>query len=207
MNKPKVLILSSGTKTGGGSGFRKLVEDVLNGVWNVEIVGVVCNRAYIPGAPDSEQPGVWRIAQELGIGFTPFYKGDSYTELQKKYYAPWLISAGWLLPIDGHDASHTINIHPADMNLFGGPGMYGLHLHQAVLDSGATESAVTIHFVDDEYDHGSTICKVPFPVLPGDTAESLQERGKELEHRIYGRVLELVINRGMKEIPSDLLAA
>jgi len=82
-----------------------------------------------------------------------------------------------------------INIHPALLPDFGGPGMYGQHVHEAVLASGATESGATVHFADEEFDRGKIIAQERVPVRPGDTPDSLAARVLEAEHRLLPRVV------------------
>ncbi|MHB1192363.1 MAG: phosphoribosylglycinamide formyltransferase [Longimicrobiales bacterium] len=78
-----------------------------------------------------------------------------------------------------------LNIHPALLPGFGGKGMWGHHVHEAVLASGARLSGPTVHFVDEEYDRGSIVAQWPVPVLPGDTPETLAARVLQVEHRLY----------------------
>ena len=82
-----------------------------------------------------------------------------------------------------------INIHPALLPEFGGPGMYGQRVHDAVLASGATESGATVHIVDEEFDRGKIIAQERVPVRPGDTPDSLAARVLEAEHRLLPRVV------------------
>jgi phosphoribosylglycinamide formyltransferase 1 len=82
-----------------------------------------------------------------------------------------------------------INIHPALLPEFGGPGMYGQHVHDAVLASGATESGATVHIVDEEFDRGKIIAQERVPVRPGDTPETLAARVLDAEHRLLPRVV------------------
>ena len=82
-----------------------------------------------------------------------------------------------------------INIHPALLPDFGGPGMYGHRVHEAVLASGARESGVTVHFVDEEFDRGEIIAQERVPVEPGDTPDTLAARVLEAEHRLLPRVV------------------
>jgi formyltetrahydrofolate-dependent phosphoribosylglycinamide formyltransferase len=90
-----------------------------------------------------------------------------------------------------------INIHPALLPDFGGPGMYGQHVHAAVLASGATESGATVHFVDEDFDRGDIIAQEKVPVIPTDTPDSLAARVLEAEHRLLPRVvLELARRMG-----------
>jgi formyltetrahydrofolate-dependent phosphoribosylglycinamide formyltransferase len=82
-----------------------------------------------------------------------------------------------------------LNIHPALLPAFGGPGMYGRHVHEAVLASGAGESGATVHLVDEEYDRGAVLAQARVPVLPGDTPERLAARVLEVEHRLLPAVV------------------
>lgn len=85
-----------------------------------------------------------------------------------------------------------INVHPGLLPDFGGPGMYGSRVHAAVLASGATSTGLTVHFVDDEYDHGPVIAQWRVRVKIDDTAESLAERVLSAEHIVYPRVVDMV---------------
>jgi phosphoribosylglycinamide formyltransferase 1 len=87
-------------------------------------------------------------------------------------------------------AGRMINVHPALLPAFGGPGMHGLRVHQAVLDSGAAVTGVTVHLVDEAFDHGTVLAQWPVPVRRGDTAESLQARVLRVEHALYPRVVQ-----------------
>jgi formyltetrahydrofolate-dependent phosphoribosylglycinamide formyltransferase len=82
-----------------------------------------------------------------------------------------------------------LNIHPALLPAFGGPGMYGRHVHEAVLASGASETGATVHLVDEEYDRGAVLAQARVPVLPGDTPERLAARVLEVEHRLLPAVV------------------
>ena len=85
-----------------------------------------------------------------------------------------------------------VNVHPTLLPAFGGPGMYGQRAHRAVLDSGATVSGATTHFVDDDYDRGPIIAQWPVPVFAGDTPESLAARVLRVEHILYPRIVNAV---------------
>ena len=81
--------------------------------------------------------------------------------------------------------SRVLNSHPALLPKFGGKGMYGSHVHQAVLSAGETVTGVTIHYVDEQYDHGETLAQCQVPVLPNDTLKTLEERVKDRERRFW----------------------
>ncbi len=100
-----------------------------------------------------------------------------------------------------------INIHPALLPAFGGPGMYGDRVHRAVLASGAAVSGATVHYVDEEYDRGPIVAQWPVPVHPGDTLETLAARVLEVEHRLLPLVVLELARRGAPEEPVRLFAA
>jgi phosphoribosylglycinamide formyltransferase-1 len=82
-----------------------------------------------------------------------------------------------------------VNVHPALLPAFGGQGMYGRRVHEAVLASGVHETGATVHLVDEAYDHGATLAQARVPVLPGDTPELLAQRVLEVEHRLLPAVV------------------
>jgi phosphoribosylglycinamide formyltransferase-1 len=88
--------------------------------------------------------------------------------------------------------SRIVNIHPALLPSFGGPGMYGERVHRAVLMSGATVSGATVHYVDEEYDRGAILAQWPVPVLADDSVQSLASRVLKVEHVLYPRVVDAV---------------
>lgn len=93
---------------------------------------------------------------------------------------------GWLkkLSVPRRWEGRILNIHPGLLPQYGGPGMYGMHVHRAVLAAGERESGASVHLVDGEYDHGRILRQLRVPVLPGDTPEDLQKR-------VYGAEMEL----------------
>jgi phosphoribosylglycinamide formyltransferase-1 len=92
--------------------------------------------------------------------------------------------------------NRVINIHPALLPKFGGKGMYGMRVHQAVLDAGEKESGATVHYVNERYDEGAIIFQLPCSVLRGDTPETLAERVLPREHWAYVRALKKVLRAG-----------
>jgi folate-dependent phosphoribosylglycinamide formyltransferase PurN len=104
-----------------------------------------------------------------------------------------IVLAGWLRLVPGAVVrgfrDRMINIHPALLPAFGGAGMYGLRVHEAVIAAGARISGATVHLVDDEYDSGRILAQWPVPVLSGDTAAELAARVLEVEHRLLPAVV------------------
>jgi phosphoribosylglycinamide formyltransferase-1 len=96
-----------------------------------------------------------------------------------------------LVPAEVVDAyaGRIINVHPSLLPAFGGPGMYGLRVHQAVINTGERISGATVHYVTQEYDRGPLLAQWPVPVLPDDDAERLAARVLAVEHALYPRVL------------------
>jgi phosphoribosylglycinamide formyltransferase-1 len=122
--------------------------------------------------------------------------GTSLSSLLKQWNVDLVVLAGYLKHIPAvvirQYQGRIINIHPGLLPEFGGPGMYGTRVHAAVLASGATSTGVTIHFVDDEYDHGPVIAQWRVRVKIDDTAESLAARVLSAEHIVYPRVVDMV---------------
>jgi phosphoribosylglycinamide formyltransferase-1 len=100
----------------------------------------------------------------------------------------------------------VINIHPALLPAFGGPGMYGRRVHEAVLASGVRLSGATVHYVDEEYDRGPIIAQWPVAVRPDDTPDTLAARVLEVEHRLLPQVVMELARLGVPERPVRLSA-
>jgi phosphoribosylglycinamide formyltransferase-1 len=102
-----------------------------------------------------------------------------------------IVLCGWLkrLEVPARWAGRILNIHPGLLPAFGGAGMYGMHVHRAVLAAGCSESGCTVHLVDNVYDHGEVLGVAKVPVLPGDTPEALQARVYGQEMALYPRIL------------------
>jgi folate-dependent phosphoribosylglycinamide formyltransferase PurN len=99
-----------------------------------------------------------------------------------------------------------VNIHPALLPAFGGPGMYGRRVHEAVLASGARISGATVHYADETYDRGPIIAQWPVPVLADDDADSLAERVLAVEHAILPQVVLTLATLGLPDRPIRLAA-
>jgi len=183
--------------SGGGTNLQALVDAARAGTLSADIVWVVSSRrdAY----------GLQRAAQE-NIE-TCVFKAKKYPSQQEAGRAllaklrerriEYIALAGYLklLPTEVVRAfrNRIVNIHNALLPKYGGKGMFGHHVHEAVLASGDKESGPTIHLVDELYDHGQILEQVKVPVLPGDTPDTLAARVLEQEHRLYPRVLQKLI--------------
>lgn len=142
-------------------------------------------------------------ARDLGLATDMIPTGEDagprLADLLKRSEIDVICLAGYLrlLPIEVLHAfpDRVINIHPALLPKFGGKGMYGRHVHEAVLASGETESGCTVHLVSERYDEGAILLQLRCPVEPDDTPETLAARVLELEHRAFPEGLAIVIER------------
>lgn len=179
--------------SGAGSNAQKIIDFFRESV-QVQVALIVCNK---PGA------GVLNIAQKEGIPVLliekeRFFRGDSYLPEFKKAGISFIILAGflWKVPAALIQAfpNQIVNIHPALLPLYGGKGMYGNHVHAAVIAAGDKESGITIHYVNEQYDDGATIFQARCPVQPGDTPDALAQRIHALEHAHYPKVIESLLS-------------
>ncbi len=194
--RKRVLVFASGDAEGGGSGFQELVEFSRTNppVLDAEIVGVVSNHP---------RGGVFKKAERLHIPFEYWpgpFDAKGYQSFVQTYRADFVMCSGWLKFVRGLDPAKTVNIHPGPLPKFGGPGMYGHHVHEAVIAAyrrgEVTQSAVTMHFVDETaYDHGPIFFQMPVLIRPEDDAESLAKRVNEKERAWQSYILNLVVHR------------
>jgi len=197
-SKPKILVFASGSGEGGGSGFENLVLASRGGSLEADIIAVVSNH---------ENGGVRARADKLGIPFIYFPKpwtGEAYQKLTTQSEADFFALSGWLKLVVGLDPatrfnSRTVfNIHPGPLPKFGGPGLYGHHVHEAVMSAykkgEITHSAVSMHFVTEEYDRGPIFFRCNIKIHEGDTPDSIGTRVNQVEHRYQPEITNMVVN-------------
>ncbi|MDD2807327.1 MAG: formyltransferase family protein [Patescibacteria group bacterium] len=197
--KPRILVLASG----GGSGFEKLVTEsrLRNGDLDADIVGVACN---VPKA------GVCQRADRLQVSLAllPSIPSTSDYEALVEEFKPDLVAcSGYLRLISGIAPEMMINIHPALLPRFGGQGMHGHYAHAAVINAAAADpsikhSGVSMHFVDEAYDHGQLFCRFLVGILEGDDADSLGLRVNQREHLIQPFLTNLVAHGHIRLSPT-----
>ena len=175
--------------SGKGSNAEKIIQHFVNHD-NIHISLIVSNR---------QQAGVLDIAQRNKIPTMllekkKFMETDEYVQLIKNQGITHIVLAGFLLKVPDNLINtynnKIVNIHPALLPAYGGKGMYGEHVHQAVIRAGEKESGITIHLVDEEYDHGKTLFQAKVVVDANDTPSSLAEKIHRLEHQHYPSVIE-----------------
>ena len=128
-----------------------------------------------------------------------FYKTDDIVKLLKNLQIDLIVLAGflWLIPENLLKAfpNKIINIHPALLPKYGGKGMYGDKVHQAILDAGEEESGITIHFINEHFDEGEPIHQSRFKIEKGDDLEMIKFKGQQLEHLHYPKVVEQLLKK------------
>ena len=178
--------------SGAGSNAQKIIDHFSDSGKEAEVALIVCNKA---GA------GVLQIAAKenvpsIIIDKERFFKGDGFVPELKSYEIDLIVLAGflWKIPQSLIEAypRRIINIHPALLPKFGGKGMFGSFVHEAVLNAGEGESGITIHFVDEHYDRGDIIFQAKCTVKDDD-AESLSKKIHTLEHQHYPVIIEKVL--------------
>lgn len=177
--------------SGSGSNAERIVEYFVNSE-QINVKLFLCNN------PES---GVIQRAERLKIPLMifdrPAFKSGEVVKILQENQIDWVILAGflWLVPKTMVEAfpNRIINIHPALLPKFGGKGMYGHFVHEAVVENKETESGITIHFVNDHYDEGGVIFQASFPVLATDSPEDVARKGQVLEHKHFPEVIERAI--------------
>jgi phosphoribosylglycinamide formyltransferase-1 len=175
--------------SGAGSNAQKIIDRFRNHAI-IKVSLIACNR------PDA---GVIGIAERKGVPVLMierdrFTKGDAYIGELEQAGIDVIVLAGFLWKIPARLVEsfrgRILNIHPALLPAHGGKGMYGKHVHEAVITSGDLKSGITIHLVDELYDHGAPVFMAEIPVMPGETPDTLAVRIHELEHRYFPSVIE-----------------
>ena len=188
--------------SGAGSNAQKLIEYFsVEGTGNQKInIGLVVSNKL--------EAGVLNIAAAyqvptLIIDKDRFFKGDAYVKELQGAGIDFIVLAGflWKVPaklIQAYPGT-IVNIHPALLPKYGGKGMYGHFVHEAVIQNKELESGITIHIVDEQYDHGAPLFQATCPVLANDTADTLATRIHQLEHAHYPQQVEKAVKAAFPE--------
>jgi len=188
--KKRIAIFASGS----GSNAQKIMEHFKRSP-EAEVVLILTNnpQAYVLQRADNfEIPSHIFSRQE-------FYETDSIIRLLKNLQVDLIVLAGflWLVPVSLLKAfpNKIINLHPALLPKYGGKGMYGDHVHKAVLEAKEEESGITIHFVNEKFDEGEILHQSRFKIEPGDNLEVVKFKGQQLEHQHFPRVIENLLRK------------
>jgi phosphoribosylglycinamide formyltransferase-1 len=188
--KKRIAIFASGS----GSNAQKIMEHFKRSP-DAEVVLILTNnpQAYVLQRADNfEVPSHIFTRNE-------FYNTDDVIKLLKNLQVDLIVLAGflWLVPVSLLKAfpNKVINLHPALLPKYGGAGMYGDHVHKAILADKEEESGITIHFVNEAFDEGEIIHQSKFKIEPGDNLEMIKFKGQQLEHMHFPRVVEALLKK------------
>jgi phosphoribosylglycinamide formyltransferase-1 len=183
----RIVILASGA----GSNAENIINYFKNS-GEISVTQVMSNRKDAKVLEKAERLKVSNIS----FNRNDFYETDKVLKILKEN-ADYVILAGflWKLPeaIINTFPNKIINIHPALLPKYGGKGMYGAHVHEAVVKNNEKESGITIHYVNENYDEGAIIFQKRFDVLPIDTANDVAQKIHELEYEFFPKIIEKVI--------------
>ena len=188
--KKRIAIFASGS----GSNAQKLMELYKRNP-EVEIALVLTNNpdAYVLQRADN-----FEIPTHI-FDRHEFYQTDNIIDLLKNLDIDLIVLAGflWLIPkkLIAEYPGRIVNIHPAILPKFGGKGMYGDHVHHAVMAAGETEGGITIHYVNENYDEGEYIYQGKYKIEKGDNLEMIKFKGQQLEHQHYPRIIDGIIKK------------
>ncbi|EDM78733.1 Phosphoribosylglycinamide formyltransferase [Plesiocystis pacifica SIR-1] len=177
--------------SGGGSNLQALIDAHARGDLACPVSLVISNKASTGALERARRHGI--PAHHVGRRTAPDPDGR-IVELLAEHDIDVVVLAGWLKLVDARMLEafpdRVVNIHPGPLPRFGGKGMYGHHVHAAVLAAGASHSGPTVHLVNARYDEGPILAHVEVPVVDGDTPETLAERVLRAEHQLFWRVIQ-----------------
>ncbi|ACU03032.1 MULTISPECIES: phosphoribosylglycinamide formyltransferase [Pedobacter] len=188
--KKRIAIFASGS----GSNAQKLME-LYKKSPDVEIALVLTNNpdAYVLQRADN-----FEIPSHI-FDKKEFYQTDSVIDMLKNLEIDLIVLAGflWLIPknLIAEYPGRIINIHPALLPKYGGKGMYGDHVHHAVMAAGESEGGITIHYVDENYDEGEYIYQARYKIEKDDNLEMVKFKGQQLEHQHYPRIIDSIVRK------------
>ena len=192
--------------SGRGSNAKKIIEYFQNHS-EVSVQLIVANRS---NAKVLDLGSNYGIATQV-LRRDPFYSSTTFLQDLEKGNIDYLILAGflWLVPAYLVQAypNRILNIHPALLPKYGGKGMYGMNVHQAVADAKESESGITIHYVNEHYDEGAIVFQASCAIEATDTAEQIAQKVLSLEHTYYPQIIEQVIQKDIKERTPDSISS
>jgi phosphoribosylglycinamide formyltransferase-1 len=196
----KVSVLASGS----GSNLQSIIDHIEQGKLAAEIAFVLSNNSNAIALERARRHHLRAIHFSAKQYPDPKGYADALLRLHHESGVELVLLAGYmkLLPVSFVRAyrGRILNIHPALLPKFGGYGMYGIHVHEAVIKAGEKESGASVHLVTENYDEGPVLLQERVPVLPGDTPDTLAKRVLETEHRIYPKAIGLVLEGKLKTL-------
>jgi len=191
--KSRIAVLASG----GGSNLQAIFDYFdARGAWASAEVVLVASNGVRAGALDRAR----RRGVPAAVLESPSDSAETLALLER-HGAELVVLAGYLKlvppPVTRRFRGRMVNVHPSLLPAFGGPGMYGLRVHAAVLDAGVRVSGATVHFVDEIYDRGAIVAQWPVPVFEEDTPDVLAARVLRVEHLLLPRVVDLLASQSL----------
>ncbi len=192
-SKAKIAVFISG----GGSNLQSLIDASEQGRLSADIALVVSSKSNAYGLERAKNHGIDTLIYRVKDYPSKEKAENDLLEVLEEYEIDYIALAGYLKLIPSSVVSRynnrITNIHPALLPKYGGKGMYGHHVHEAILKAGDRESGPTVHLVNEKYDEGKILMQEKVPVMPDDTPETLAERVLKIEHKIYPEALEKLI--------------
>ena len=181
--------------SGGGTNFQAILDAIDRGVLPATPACCVSNTPDAGALDRAERAGVPTAVVTPSDHDDPAAFGQALLDVLDAHDVTFVALAGYMLKVPSNVVNayrnRMTNVHPALLPAFGGQGMYGMHVHEAVIEYGVHWSGATVHLVDEEYDHGPIVLQEPVPVYADDTPQALADRIKEVEHRLYPEALRL----------------
>ena len=191
MKKLNLIVLASG----GGTNVQSIIDNIESGKLNAQIKAVISNNSKAFCLERARKHNIPAIHLSHKMFNTKDEFDEKLLSILKENKVDLVILAGYMKMLSPQIIkaykNKILNIHPALLPHFGGKGMYGIHVHEAVLKSGMRVSGVTVHIVDEIYDHGPIILQKCVPVESDDTPESLAQRVLKTEHQLYSEAIQL----------------
>lgn len=191
MKKLNLVVLCSG----GGTNLQAIIDNIEAGKLNAQIKAVISNNSKSGALERARNHNIPAIHLSHKQFTTPEEFDEKLLSILRENETDLVILAGYMKMLSPtvirEYKNRILNIHPALLPSFGGSGMYGIHVHEAVIKSGVKVSGVTVHIVDEIYDHGAIVMQKTVPIMDNDTPESLAERVLKVEHQTYSEALQL----------------
>jgi len=191
MKKLNLVALASG----GGTNLQAIIDNIEKGILNAQIKAVISNNSKSGALERARNHNIPAIHLSHKQFATPEEFDRKLLSVLKENETDLVALAGYMKMLSPTVVraykNKILNIHPALLPSFGGKGMYGIHVHEAVIKSGVKVTGVTVHLVDEIYDHGAIIVQKCVPVLSDDTPETLQQRVLPHEHELYSEAIQL----------------
>ena len=181
--------------SGSGTNFQALLDATSQGRLPAEPVCCVSDTPEAGALDRARRADVPTAVVQPADHSGPASFGQALLDVLEAHQSTFVALAGYMMKVPPAVVAayrgRMTNLHPALLPAFGGQGMYGMHVHEAVIEYGVHWSGVTVHLVDEEYDHGPIVLQEPVPVYADDTPQTLADRIKTVEHRLYPEALRL----------------